>query len=321
MPDGGEARAEALRGSSTPDGAILPSPERFISGKSTLWQPRLPTQQVALDWLEPASAPASAPVLLLLHTMSGTSREFAPVAAEAVRRGWRAAVLLRRGHLGSPLTVPRIHLAGHTPDTKAMVAAAAARFPRAPLLALGSSAGSMALMRYLGEAGADSPIIASVCVGGPGYDNGPRKCAARFHPLLDKIIVEYIKRFFFRRQNRPALEQLASFAALRAARTLAEFQGLGYELEGYGSAEEMFEATNPIPMAGCSRTPLLCISARDDPMVPIVSVRECEWLFEGDETRSILCLAARAGLAHRLLRGPAAAREAAVERQGGVRIF
>ena len=77
---------------------------------------------VALDWyrLSPAAAPPpDAPVLLLLHTITGTSREFAPLAAAAAALGWRPVVCLRRGHLGAALTSPKANLLGCTDDLRA----------------------------------------------------------------------------------------------------------------------------------------------------------------------------------------------------------
>lgn len=248
--------------------------------------------QVGLDWLEPESAPDDAPVLLCLHTLTGTAREFTPVAAEAARRGWRAVVLLRRGHLGKPLASPRVNLLGRAADTRAQVAAVSARFPRAPLLALGASAGTGALVRYLGEAGANSPITAALALC-PGYDCGPGKAFERFHPLLDRFVLGLVKRFFLRRSNHGVLAQLKSLPGLRAARSLGEFQRRAFELEGYDSVAEMYEGTNPLAVAAQSRTLLLCLSARDDPVCSHENLVESEWLFEEAATSSVLCLTER----------------------------
>ena len=53
---------------------------------------------VSVDWFDEASAlPDSAPVVIFLHTVSGSSREVINYTSEARRRGWRSCVFNRRG--------------------------------------------------------------------------------------------------------------------------------------------------------------------------------------------------------------------------------
>ena len=93
--------------------------------------------QIALDWHEPEGAAADAPCLLLLHTITGTSRDFVELARLAAARGWRAAVCLRRASArwqrsGRPTRrtrrcVPRAALAGRTAQAARARAGGAAR--------------------------------------------------------------------------------------------------------------------------------------------------------------------------------------------------
>lgn len=118
----------------------------------------------ALQWAEDAAGvpspmpplPDDAPLLLLLHTITASSRELfglAPLILAARARGWRAAVHVRRGCGG--LEVPaggRWNPFGCAHDLRDALDAAAAAYPAAPYkAAIGISAGSAVLSRYLGE--------------------------------------------------------------------------------------------------------------------------------------------------------------------------
>ena len=68
---------------------------------------------------------------------------------------------------GLPLTSPKFNALGNAADTRAAVAAVEEAH-NGPMLVVGLSAGSAALVRYLGEAGAATPAVGAVLVS-PGY--------------------------------------------------------------------------------------------------------------------------------------------------------
>ena len=242
---------------------------------------------IGLDWLEPATAAANAPVLLLLHTITGTSREFLDLARLAAARGWRAVVCLRRGHLGTPLTSPRCNLLGSTEDLRQQIAAVRARIPGAPLLAVGSSAGTGLLVRYLGEEGPKAPVVASVAIC-PGYDTSEGGAFSRFEPALDRHILGACKAFFLRRQNDAMLRTVPGIDRLRAARSLADYQRCAYALEGYADVAAMHGGTNPMGVARDIRAPLLVINAEDDPVCSVRNVYDHMSLFDEPHDRMLL---------------------------------
>ena len=229
-------------------------------------------------------------MLLLLHTITGTSREFVALARAAAARGWRAVVLLRRGHLGVPLAAPRFNLLGCTEDMRAQVAAVRARLPGAPLLALGSSAGTGLLVRYLGEEGARAPIAAAVAIC-PGYDTGPGRAFSRFSAAMDAHILAAVKRFFLRPQNVALLSGVRNFAAAAGARSIAAFQAAAYGLEGHASEEEMHAARNPMGVAAAIRVPLCVINAADDPVCTVQNVQDNAALVDAPHDRMLLLTA------------------------------
>jgi predicted alpha/beta-fold hydrolase len=244
----------------------------------------------ALDWLEDASLSPEAPVLMVLPTITGTSKEYAQLAAAARNRGWRTAVAVRRGHLGTPLTSPRVNLLGCTSDLRVQLEAAASRFPGAPLLCIGLSAGTGLLVRYLGEEGAASRFTAAAALC-PGYNTAPPNNAfARMGSLVQSHLLASLRRFFLVR-NEAALRHLPGWEAMNSATSLADYQKAAHALEGYADAESMYEATNPMEHAANIVTPLLVVNAMDDPVCLWQNVKDHEHIFDTPRDRLLVATA------------------------------
>ncbi|GFR40790.1 hypothetical protein Agub_g1406, partial [Astrephomene gubernaculifera] len=116
---------------------------------------------LGLDWFDGCDsasypAPLTAPILLVCHGVNGGSHEgYAKwICAGAVARGWRAVVLNYRGCNGLPYTAPRGYAATMSHDVFTAIYSLRARFPSAPLLAVGYSLGGLKLTKYLAEADA-----------------------------------------------------------------------------------------------------------------------------------------------------------------------
>lgn len=265
--------------------------------------------EVALDWyrghgdassIQTEPLPDDAPVIAVLHTLTGLSDDFAAFASDARRAGFRVAVCLRRGHLGTPLRTPRFNLLGNVDDLDVHVAAIREAFPRTRLLAYGESAGTGLAVRYGGEKGERCAFDGIVCVC-PGYDTSEGGAFSRFEPLLDKYLLAAVKGMFLE-ANEAVLRGggegggdrdreapiSPGFDALMAARNMAELQRLVYAAEGYGSLEEYHANTNPMAVAGDIAVPLLVINSDDDPICTPSNVDENLWCFEGEVERALV---------------------------------
>ena len=124
---------------------------------------------LAVDWAagsdSPSAAPLDAPVVLILHGLAGSSDEghCKHACAAAAERGWRAAVFNARGVCGVPLTsADGVGHAVSAADVALALACVADRFPRAPLVAVGYSAGGLTLAQYLAEADSGAAAAAGV---------------------------------------------------------------------------------------------------------------------------------------------------------------
>ena len=80
--------------------------------------------EVSLDWANDEiskNLPNDAPILGILHTITGSARQNVGFMRYAASRGWRSCVLNRRGHSGMPLRVPYFSIMGNVDDTVLLV--------------------------------------------------------------------------------------------------------------------------------------------------------------------------------------------------------
>jgi predicted alpha/beta-fold hydrolase len=224
----------------------------------------------ALEWLGLDAAP-STPTLVVLPSITGDAQSMRFLVDDLRRAtGWRVVVCLRRGHGGLELTAPVINTMGSTQDLREQLARIRECVPDSPLYAVGVSAGSALLVRYLGEEGPQSLIRAAVAYC-PGYDIG--KAWHRVPPLYSRLMTKRLKRHFLER-HAPALQHLQSFDAVLAARDLAGFHERYHELAGCRDTEEYLERSNPVLVFATVAVPVLVINADDDPVCVAQNARE-----------------------------------------------
>jgi uncharacterized protein len=217
---------------------------------------------VSIQWLG-LDAPANTPVLVLLHTITGSGDALRRFVAAARRRlGWVVAACNRRGHAGLPLTAPRINTMGSTEDLARQIAAIESRRPGAALYGVGVSAGSGLLVRYLGETRDRARFRAAVALC-PAYDL--RDAFDHAHRAYDRYLTRKMVRFFLHR-NRGVLGAVDGFADCAAATTIAEFHDRLYPLAGFASRDDYYLASNPMEVARHVAVPVLVINAADDPV-------------------------------------------------------
>lgn len=256
--------------------------------------------EIALDWYEgihgdptatavAASLPRDAPVVAVMHTLTGAARDFVAFAGVAASRGFRVAVCLRRGHLDAPLRTPKFNLLGDCDDLDAHVAAIRDAFPRARVFGYAESAGTGLAVRHSGERGDASPFDATTCVC-PGYDTTEGGAFSRFEPLLDRYLLASVKKMFLRDNERvwSSSSTSPSYDEMCRARSMAELQRLLYGAEGYASLEEYHANTNPMGVVTGITRPTLVINADDDPICATSNVEDNAWCFEGDVSRALV---------------------------------
>lgn len=226
----------------------------------------------ALHWCG-HDLPAEAPTIVVLHTLTGSPDSMAELVRDLrAGTGWRVVLCLRRGHADLPLVTPRFNLMGCTDDLREQLAVIQARFPASPLYAVGSSAGSGLLVRYLGEAGEAAPFRASVAYC-PGYDID--QGFDQVHPRYSRMMAKKLVRQFIT-PNAQRLAHLKTLPRLHAAEDLATLHRAMYELAGHDDYAAYDRASNPMHVFAGIRVPLLVLNAEDDPVCRIGNVEP--WL-------------------------------------------
>jgi len=226
---------------------------------------------VSVEWLGLTRCTEAAPVVVVLPTLCGDGHSLRGFAREmAVRLGWCVAILNRRGHADLPLTTPRFNMFGSTDDLRAQLRHIREQAPSSPLYAIGLSAGSGLLVRYLGEEGEQALVTAGVALC-PGYDT--TRAFTRVHRAYDRYLVRILREHFLER-HQAALQSVAGYTETLASRSVAEFQERGFRLFGFSSLAEYHRQTNPMEVMHDVRVPVLVLNAEDDPVCVVENLRE-----------------------------------------------
>jgi len=219
----------------------------------------------ALDWLGLDAAP-NAPTVVLLHTVTGDAQSMRGIASDLrSATGWRIVLCTRRGHGGLQLTAPVVNTMGCTDDLREQLHRIREQFPESPLYAMGASAGSGLLVRYLGEEGSRSLIRAAVAYC-PGYDIGV--AWTRTLPFYSRAMTRRLKQHFLE-PHLQAFAHLGSYSACMAARDLKEFHQNLYEMAGNASVSDYLEHSNPMLVFDRIKVPVMILNADDDPVCVI----------------------------------------------------
>ena len=124
----------------------------------------------------PPPLPQNAPILLVLHGLTGGSKEgyVKSLCDHGTSRGFRAAAVVYRGCGGLRLTSARAYSATFTADVSRAAQQARSEFPLASsLVAVGFSLGAIILSKYIGEQ--DAGYWHHGRSGGGGRESGGRE--------------------------------------------------------------------------------------------------------------------------------------------------
>jgi predicted alpha/beta-fold hydrolase len=216
--------------------------------------------------------PASAPLLVVLHGLEGSSSSHyvRGLLAQACCRGWRGLAMNFRSCSGEPNRLLRSYHSGETGDAGEAIRRARAESPDAPLFCAGCSLGGNVLVKWLGEQGDAAPVRAAAALSVP-FDlalcadalDGPGAMAwvyrTRFLRTLKGKALEKAGRF----PERLDLDEV------REARTLREFdEAITGPVHGFAGATDYYAQSSSGPYVGRVRVPLLLVSAEDDPFIP-----------------------------------------------------
>ena len=207
----------------------------------------------------------AARILAVFHGLEGCSDSHyaRAIAAHAARRGWRVAIPHWRGCSGEPNRKPRAYHSGDTEEVDWLL-----RRLR-PEAAIGISLGGNALLKWLGERGAQARLRRAAAV------SAPIDLLAAGHALdrgLNRLIYT---RHFLGTLKPKSLAKLERFpglydaAKVRAARGFREFDNtVTAPLHGFRDVDHYWSAASSGPWLEHIRVPTLLLNARNDPFLP-----------------------------------------------------
>ena len=224
----------------------------------------------AVDWLDVEQRPPpEAPVLVILHGLEGSSsspyaRMLAQAAAEA---GWHCCILHFRDCGDYRNRLPRRYHAGETNDIRFFLNLLPRQGYTGPLVASGYSLGGNVLLKYLGEVGATTPLVAAaaVCVPLDLY-----KCAEALNIGFSRIYQRYLLKNMKKSLARKFDRHTAAFDWQRAmrARSFAEFDdAVTAPLHGFDGMSDYYDRCSSIRFLAGIAAPTLILNAIDDPFM------------------------------------------------------
>ncbi len=231
-----------------------------------------------LDWYWPAIRQAGAPIVLIVHGLSGSSESHYVLGLQVAlaQKGWISVALNCRGASGRPNNLPRAYHAGSSDDLLHALHHVQARFPDVPVAAVGYSLGGNMVLKMLGEQEGAVPVFAAVAVSVPFMLSS---CADR----MDRGFSRVYRRHFMTeltgmwKAKLNHFERLGDMAAvdhIRARLNTAPFRSfwqfdndLMAPLHGFRDVHDYyFQASSRKFLAGI-QVPTLVIQAQDDPFM------------------------------------------------------
>jgi predicted alpha/beta-fold hydrolase len=185
----------------------------------------------------------------------------------AADAGWHCCVLHFRDCGDYRNRLPRRYHAGETNDIRYFLSVLPKLGVTGPVVASGYSLGGNVLLKYLGEAGPESPLKAAtaVCVPLDLY-----KCSEAlnigFSKLYQRYLLKNMKQAVARKFNR----HTAAFDWERAmrARTFGEFDdAVTAPLHGFRDVGDYYDRSSSVHYLAGIHVPTLIVNAADDPFM------------------------------------------------------
>jgi len=217
---------------------------------------------------------------LLLHGLEGSSNSvyMQGMLSAIARRGMSATALNFRSCARDPKNLsrmltnrrPRFYHSGETGDFDFVVQTLAKRSPSTTFFAVGASLGGNALLKWLGEHPRQTTIAAAATISVP-YDLG----AGAIHLEQSWGGRLYVNRFLntlkekVKRVSEKFPETNLDLDRVTHSRTFREFDDAATApLHGFRDADDYYTRSSSLFFLPKITTPVLCISAEDDPFLP-----------------------------------------------------
>jgi predicted alpha/beta-fold hydrolase len=215
---------------------------------------------------------AGQPWVVLFHGLEGSSDSpYARTLMHRVaQRGWRGTVVHFRGCSGEPNRLLRAYHSGDADELDWVLRRIRSLAGQAPVYAAGISLGGNALLKWLGNLGAEAmPIVTRAAA-----VSAPLDLMAAGAALERGFSILYAKHFLATMKQRAAAKHARfpgsfDFDAMRRSRTLREFDNVvTAPLHGFRDTDDYWTRASSKPVLRSIAVPTLVLNARDDPFLP-----------------------------------------------------
>ena len=237
------------------------------------------SDEIALDYIDGEN---KMPLIVLFHGLEGCSqsRTLRVFASGFARMGWSVAAPHFRSCGGHMNKFPRAYHAGDRRDIRQILKHCESAFAHAtPLFALGVSLGGNALVKHLAHPENDGAKVRAAAVVSTPHNLALSAKAMDDNPLRRALYARHFlkslrKKVARKREKFPAL---CDPKALRRARRIADFDRIyTAPVHGFASEHDYWERSSCGDDFGKVQTPLLCINALNDPLVPAATLASPE---------------------------------------------
>jgi predicted alpha/beta-fold hydrolase len=213
------------------------------------------------------------PIVVILHGLEGSveSHYAKGIMMAAMQQGWRA-VLLHFRSCGDELNrLPRGYHSGDTADLQEFMQYLHHKEPNTPIMAVGYSMGGNVLLKWLGESGANNPLIAAIAVSVPfelhiaAENIGKGFCGRLYQnyflkPLKEKISIKMelhpAELFAIGRNDLPTIRSIKDFDEVITA-----------PMHGFKNAMDYYAQCSSRYFLEKIQVPTLIIHSKDDPFM------------------------------------------------------
>eukprot|EP00850_Spirogloea_muscicola_P003263 SM000013S26432 [mRNA] locus=s13:381294:386850:- [translate_table: standard] len=232
---------------------------------------------LALDWADPPAGGKEGlhagsdrtPVVVLVPGLTSDSQSgyILQTVKGLLQLGWQVLVTNHRGLGGVSLTSDTFYNAGWTEDLRCIINHVRELKPNGAVVAVGTSLGANILVKYLGEEGSNTPLLAAATVGNPWdllvCDRWMhRKHLQKFYNAALAIGLKG-----FANLHKDIFSRIANWDYLFQSQTIREFDDRITRICGnFETVDTYYRKSSCAPYVSGVGIPLLCISALDDPI-------------------------------------------------------
>jgi uncharacterized protein len=216
------------------------------------------------------TGPDQGPLVIVLHGLQGSiqSPYVVGILRTLAARGVRGVLMHFRGCSGQPNRLARGYHSGETGDLRFLLSTLRQREPETPLAAIGYSLGGNVLLKYLGEAGSETPLLGGVAVSVPLV---LRTASDRLGEGLSRIYDRYLLRALLAGAKRKVPQLKAAgldVEAVLGCQSIRAFdEHLTAPLHGFSDASDYYTRCSSRSFLTAIRRPTLILHAADDPFM------------------------------------------------------